>query len=47
MDGYESRDVKMAQKRGKDVAKLRDVILLLVEGKPLPARYKDNPLSGD
>ena len=40
------RDVKLAQKRGKDMAKLRDIILLLAEGKPLPARYKDHPLSG-
>jgi mRNA interferase YafQ len=39
------RDVKLAQKRGKDMAKLREVILLLVEGKPLPARYKDHPQS--
>ncbi len=41
------RDVKLAQKRGKDMAKLREVILLLVEGKPLSARYKDHPLSGE
>ena len=32
------RDVKLAQRRGKDMAKLREVIRLLVEGKPLPAR---------
>jgi hypothetical protein len=32
------RDVKLAQKRGKDLAKLREVILLLVEGNPL--RYR-------
>ena len=41
------RDVKLAQKRGKDMAKLREIILLLVEGKPLPAQYKDHPLSGE
>jgi mRNA interferase YafQ len=35
------RDVKLAQKRGKDMAKLREVILLLIEGTPLPPRYKD------
>ena len=33
------RDVKPARKRGEDMAKLREVILLLVEDKPLPARY--------
>jgi mRNA interferase YafQ len=41
------RDVKLAKKRGKDVAKLREVILLLIEGSPLPPRYKDHPLGGD
>jgi mRNA interferase YafQ len=41
------RDVRLAQKRGKDMAKLREVILLLIEGNTLPARYKDHPLSGD
>jgi len=39
--------VKLAQKRRKDMAKLREVILLLIEGKPLPARYKDHPLGGE
>jgi mRNA-degrading endonuclease YafQ of YafQ-DinJ toxin-antitoxin module len=28
------RDVKLAQKRGKDMAKLREVILMLIEGNP-------------
>jgi mRNA interferase YafQ len=41
------RDVKLAQKRSKDMAKLRDVILLLIEGNPLPPRFRDHPLSGD
>jgi mRNA interferase YafQ len=41
------RDVKLAVKRGKDMAKLRDLLLLLVEGKPLPPRYQDHPLSGE
>ena len=41
------RDVKLAQKRGKDVAKLREVIVLLIEGSPLPPRYKDHPPGGD
>jgi mRNA interferase YafQ len=41
------RDVKLALKRGKDMAKLREVILLLIEGSPLPPRYKDHPLGGD
>lgn len=41
------RDVKFAQKRGKDLAKLREIILLLVEGSPLPRPYKDHPLAGE
>jgi mRNA interferase YafQ len=41
------RDVKLAQKRGKDMAKLREVLQLLIEGKPLPPRYKDHALIGD
>jgi mRNA interferase YafQ len=41
------RDVKIAQKRGKDMAKLREAILLPIEGGPLPARYKDHALGGD
>lgn len=41
------RDVKLSQKRGKDMGKLRAVILLLIEGNPLPPRYQDHPLSGD
>jgi len=41
------RYVKLAQKRGKDMAKLREVILLLIERSSLPARYKDHALGGD
>jgi addiction module RelE/StbE family toxin len=29
------------------MAKLRDIILLLVDGGTLPARYRDHPLGGD
>ena len=41
------RDVKLAERRGKDMSKLREAILLLIEGNPLPPRYKDHHLSGD
>jgi mRNA interferase YafQ len=41
------RDVKLARKRGKDMAKLREAISLLIEGCPLPPRYRDHPLGGD
>jgi mRNA interferase YafQ len=41
------RDVKLARKRGKDMARSREAILLLIEGIPLPPRYKDHPPGGD
>jgi mRNA interferase YafQ len=41
------RDVKLAQKRGQDMAKLRELIGLLIEGDPLPLHYKDHSLGGD
>ena len=41
------RDVRLAGKRGKDMAKLRQTILMLIESSPLPPRYKDHPLSGE
>jgi mRNA interferase YafQ len=41
------RDVKLAEKRGKDMTKLRDLILLLAGETPLPVRYQDHPLSGE
>jgi len=44
--GQFRRDVKLAEKRGKDMGKLREVILLLAEGGPLPLRYRDHPLGG-
>jgi mRNA interferase YafQ len=39
--------VKRAEKRGKDMTKLRDLILLLAGETPLPVRFKDHPLSGE
>jgi mRNA interferase YafQ len=41
------RDVNRMEKRGKEMAGLREVIQLLIDGKPLPARYRDHPLTGD
>ena len=40
------KDVKRAAKRGKDMAKLKVVILLLIEDAPLEPRYRDHPLKG-
>ena len=36
-DAQFRRDVKLAQKRGKDMAKLREMILLLNRGKSVAA----------
>ncbi|AHG66184.1 type II toxin-antitoxin system YafQ family toxin [Advenella mimigardefordensis] len=44
--GQFKRDVKRAEKRGKDLDKLRTLLLLLIEGKPLPEKYRDHPLKG-
>jgi mRNA interferase YafQ len=44
--GQFKRDVRRAQKRGKDMGKLKAVLLLLIDQKPLPAKYKDHPLKG-
>jgi len=41
------KDVKLAKKRGRDISKLRAAILLLLEGNPLPPRYRDHPLRGE
>ena len=45
--GAFKRDVKRAEKRGKDMGKLRALLLLLIEGTPLPERYRDHPLKGE
>jgi len=39
--------MKLVSKRGKELAKLRDVILLLAEGYPLPPQYRDHSLAGN
>ena len=41
------KDVKRARKRGQDLAKLKAILDLLIEGNPLPALYKDHPLRGE
>ena len=45
--GRFKRDVRRAKKRGKDMDKLKAVLSLLIEQKPLPASYNDHPLRGD
>ncbi|MCA7888884.1 type II toxin-antitoxin system mRNA interferase toxin, RelE/StbE family [Burkholderia metallica] len=41
------RDVKLAEKRRKDLGKLKTLITLLLTGAPLPATYRDHPLKGE
>lgn len=45
--GQFKRDVKLAETRGKDMTKLRDVIGLLIAGTPLPRELGDHPLKGE
>ncbi len=40
------KDVKLAGRRGKDLAKLKAVIDPLINGEILTPRYKDHPLRG-
>ncbi|MBP6598410.1 MAG: type II toxin-antitoxin system YafQ family toxin [Giesbergeria sp.] len=45
--GQFKRDVKLAEKRGKDMDKLRAVMVLLLAAQPLPPELNDHPLKGD
>ena len=44
--GQFKRDVRTAEKRGKEMGKLKALLFLLIEAKPLPAEYLDHPLKG-
>jgi len=44
--GQFKRDLKVARRRGKDMAKIKELMCLLIDNKPLPAQYKDHPLKG-
>ena len=44
--GQFKRDVKLVEKRGKDMSKLRTVIGLLLTGVSLPRELSDHPLKG-
>jgi mRNA interferase YafQ len=44
--GQFRRDVRRSHKRGKDLGKLRALILLLLAEQPLPAHYREHPLRG-
>ncbi len=39
--------MRLVAKRGKNMDKLKAVLSLLIEEKPLPSSYRDHPLRGD
>jgi mRNA interferase YafQ len=41
------KDVKRAERRGKDLAKLKVILERLIDGEPLPPESRDHPLRGD
>lgn len=41
------KDVKRAGRRGRDMAKLKAALELLIAGGPLPPEFKDHPLRGN
>lgn len=42
-----AKDVKLAQKRGKNIEKLKKVIELLVNKEPMLPKYRDHSLIGN
>jgi mRNA interferase YafQ len=47
ISGRFKKDVKRAEKRNKNMRKLKVVLRLLLAGEPLPPEYRDHPLKGD
>ncbi len=45
--GSFKRDVKRAEKRGKDMAALRTILRLLLTDEPIPTTYKGHSLKGN
>lgn len=41
------KETEKAKKRGKDMQKLAEVMILIGEGKPLLAKYKEHKLKGE
>jgi mRNA interferase YafQ len=41
------KDVKLAEKRPKDMSKSKAILALLVEGSALPPHYRDHALRGE
>jgi len=45
--GQFKKDLKQAQKRGKDMQLLKEIMQLLIDDKPLPAKLRDHALKGN
>jgi len=41
------RDLRLQQRRGKDLEKLKQVLTALINAEPLAERYRDHPLKGN
>jgi mRNA interferase YafQ len=41
------RDLRLLQRRGKDIEKLKQVLAVLINEEPLAERYRDHPLKGN
>jgi len=41
------RDLRLAQRRGKDIEKLKQVVAALINEESLAERYDDHPLKGN
>ena len=42
-----AKDIKLAQKRGENIDKLKKIIELLVNKEPIPQKYRDHNLVGN
>ena len=40
------QDLKLMRRRGKDISKLQAVLDILMNGEPLPLKYRDHQLKG-
>jgi mRNA interferase YafQ len=47
ISGSFKRDLKLMEKRRKDISKLREVMAMLINEQPLLPRHENHPLHGD
>ncbi|MDR0455408.1 MAG: type II toxin-antitoxin system YafQ family toxin [Treponema sp.] len=47
LTGSFNKDLKLMEKRRKDIGKLREVMRLLINEQPLLPRHENHPLHGD